>query len=466
MKKPLFLSYISGVQDHLEQGQSYPKILKYFVPELVTATVFLFCTSIFDSYFIAHLKSTSLTATQGVTTSLLHAIIKLSEGLLVGAVVICGQYNGIQDYKKVGKALSNVFWLTVIFGATIGSFLYFCAYYIYYFYGVTPKMITLGMPLLKLRAISIFLMCIFFGFVGFLRGIKNTYVPMVISIVGGIFFVFIDYALIFGCYGLPECGILGSAMASIIQYVVMLIAVFLYIIFDKENRKFGIEFFSRPSLSMMKSLLLVSWPVMIDKVTLSLAHVWLGFRLAPMGKYALASFSAIKDIERVAILPALACAQVITFLVSNDYKIQNWESIKVNIKKVIFIATILVCAILLAISYNPTYFVRFFDHKGSFTELSVKVLPIISVLVFFDLLQLILSGSLRGAADVKYVMNVRLGVCILFFMPLSYFLSGINWSSPITNFLAVYGTLYISNAIMSLFYIQRFRGGGWKKQTV
>ena len=454
MKKSLLASYFSGVQDHDAVGQSYPKLFKYFI-------------GVWGLGFgVAHLKSTSLIATQGVTTSLLHAIIKLSEGLLVGAVVICGQYNGIQDYKKVGKALSNVFWLTVIFGLCVSSFLYFCAYYIYYFYGVTPKMISLGMPLLKLRAVSVFLMCVYFGFVGFLRGIKNTHVPMVVSILGGIFFVFIDYVLIFGCYGMPECGIMGSAIASIIQYLVMLIAVFLYIVFDKENRKFGIEFFSRPSLSMMKSLLLVSWPVMIDKVTLSLAHVWLGYRLAPMGKYALASFSAIKDIERIAILPALACAQVITFLVSNDYKIQNWEGIKVNIKKVTFIASILICAILMTVVYNPHYFVRFFDHKGSFTDLSAKVLPIISVLVFFDLLQLILSGALRGAADVKVVMTVRLMVCILFFMPVSYVLSSFNWSSPLTNFVAVYGTLYMANAIMSVFYIQRFRGGGWKKQTV
>ena len=246
----------------------------------------------------------------------------------------------------------------------------------------------------------------------------------------------------------------------------MLIAVYLYIVFDKENRKYGINIFYWPSWDMIKSLLSVSWPVMIDKVTLSLAHVWLGYRLAPMGKYALASFSAIKDIERVAILPALACAQVITFLVSNDYKIYNWEAIKVNIKKTILIASVLVCSILMVIAYNPHYFVRFFDHKGSFTDLSAKVLPIISVLVFFDVLQLILSGALRGAADVKTVMIVRLVVCLSFFLPVSYILSGLNWSTPVTNFVAVYGTLYLANAIMTIFYIYRFRGGGWKKIDV
>ena len=67
-------------------------------------------------------------------------------------------------------------------------------------------MIALGVPYLQLRAISVFFQSIYFAFVGFLRGIKRPRVPMYVYIVGAIVFLFFDYGLIFGRFGLPQMG--------------------------------------------------------------------------------------------------------------------------------------------------------------------------------------------------------------------------------------------------------------------
>ena len=254
---------MSGITDG-STGEGYSNIIKYFLPEFVTATIFLFCSSVIDGYFIGQLQSTSLLATQGVTSTLLHFIIKVAEGLLVGTVVMCGQYNGIQDYKTVGKSLANAFWLTVIFGGIVASFLYFGAYWIYAWYGVPQKMIYLGIPLLRLKALGIFLMCIVFAFIGFLRGVKNTRVPMLIFILGGIVFVIFDYILVFGKFGFPALELRGSAIASIVQYSFMLVAALLYVLLDSENQKYCISLFTKLSLPVIKDLLFVSWPVMVD----------------------------------------------------------------------------------------------------------------------------------------------------------------------------------------------------------
>ena len=165
------------------------------------------------------------------------------------------------------------------------------------------------------------------------------------------------------------------------------------------------------------------WPVAIDKATLAFAYVWLSKMLNTMGTCSTASFCAVKDLERFAFLPAIALAQVITFLVSNDHGIHNWVGIKRNIKKVVFLASIMVFSILATFSFFSKSLLSIFDKNGDFTEMTVKIFPILSVLVFFDLVQLVLSGALRGAGDVKVVMWTRLAVCIGYFFPVSYFLS-------------------------------------------
>ncbi|MCL4361310.1 MATE family efflux transporter [Candidatus Dependentiae bacterium] len=465
MKRSLLASYIAGITD-VHRGESYSRIFKYFLPEFVTATIFLFCASVFDAWFIGNLKSTSLFATQGVTSILIHFIVKIAEGLLVGTVVMCGQYNGISEFEKVGKALVNAFWLTIMVGGLIGSILYFGAYYIYWFYGVPAKMIYHGIPLLRLKAVAIFLMFVSFAFIGFLRGIKNTRVPMILFMLGGIIFVLFDYILIFGKFGFQQWGLQGSALASIIQYSVILTSSLLYIFFDKDLKKYSINLWALFSWVTILDLLSLSWPVMIDKASLAWSQIWLSKMLIPMGKCAIASFTAVKELERIAILPAVAFAQVITFLVSNDYKLKNWDGIKNNIKKIIFIASIIVFTLLMTISLKPQYFIKFFDHKGNFTELACSILPIISILVFFDLLQLILSGALRGAADVKTVMITRLLVCFFCFMPMSWLFAHLNFGYLPAQFVMVYGSLYVGNALMSVVYIQRFRGNDWKEKKI
>jgi putative MATE family efflux protein len=467
MKKGLLASYVSGICDGLH-GESYSRILRLFFPEFITALVLYSMLYLLDAKWIADLKSTSTYATLGVTNTLLHFIVKVAEGLSVGTIILTGKYNGMRDYKEAGRSFVDAFWTTVLVGGAIATLLFFGASWIYKLYGVPDDMVALGVPFLRLRALGVFFTFVYFAFIGFLRGIKNTKTPMKIFISGGVVFLFFDYVLIFGKLGFPQMRLQGSALAGVIQYAFMLFASLCYLLLRKDSvgRKYSIQLFSVfRNRSRIKELLTLSWPVVIDKATLAAAYIWLGAMIAPMGTFALATFSVIKDLERFAILPAVAFAQVVTLLISNDYGEQDWEGIKSNTKKIVFMTSIMVMGILLVFSLWPKYFIQFFDKNGDFTDLAATIFPILSVLVFFDLLQLILSGALRGAANVKTVMMTRLIVCLFCFVPVSYILSRIPIEDIIVKFVLVYGSFYIGNALMSIVYINRFRSEEWKLQS-
>jgi len=466
VKRGLIASYWYGITD-MKNGEGYWKITKYFLPEYVTAMVLYSLLYLLDAGFIAHLKSTSTYATLGITNTMLHFIVKFAEGISVGTIILSGQLNGAGKYKDVGKTVTDAFWVTLFVGAAVSSILYFGAYWIYYFYRVPEEMIALGVPFLRLRAIGIFFMFLYFAFIGFMRGIKNTKTPMKIFVCGALVFLFFDYVLIFGKCGFPKMGLQGSAAASVIQYGVMLVLVWATVFLRKKYRKYSIQLFSVfGSRSNILELIKLSLPVILDKSTVAIAYIWLGAMLAPMGKFALASFAVVKDLERFALLPAAAFAQVVTFLVSNDYGKKNWTGIKSNIKKIIFLASLMVFSILIFLSLWPQVFIQFFDKNGDFIGIASKIVPILSILVFFDLLQLILSGAMRGASNVKTVMITRILVCGLFFMPVSYWISVIDFDNMILKFVLIYGLFYVGTAFMSIVYINRFRGKGWKSQSV
>ncbi len=275
----------------------------------------------------------------------------------------------------------------------------------------------------------------------------------------------LDLAL--GVGGFPKLGLLGSAYATLIQYSFMLVLALAYIFLNRTYQQYGITLFTTISdWSYVRRVLSLSWPIVIDKATLAAALIWLAKMIAPMGKYAMATYTVVLSLERVAFLPAIAFAQIITFLVSNDFGKKNWAAIAANIKKVIFLASVMVFALLVLFSIKPAVFISLFDQKHKFSAFASSAFPLVSIFVFFDLLQLIFSGALRGAGDVRVVMWTRLFACVGVFCPLSYLLTQLPIADQVLKFVLIYATFYIASGVMSLVYIKRFRSGQWSHQEI
>lgn len=444
----------------LNAGHSVSVILKYFYPELITTSL-LYGLIYIDNYFISQLSITSGYAALGYANMLFHFITKVAEGFSVGMVILCGYYNSNSEDKNVGRAVSDAFWATSFIGAAVALILYFGAYPIYNNFQLPKDMIDLGVPFLKLRSIAVFFNFIYFALLGFFRGIKNTKVPMYLFLTGAFIFVLFDYLLIFGKFGFPQMGFMGSAAASVIQYAVMLIGSFLFIATNK--KKYDIKFFRFIKLENIVKLGMLSWPVMLDKACLALCHIWLGKIVGAIAATAvnqtalLSTYTALKDIERIALLPALALAQVLTFLTSNDIRSGNWESIFVTLKRVTLLSYGMVAGVLAAFFFGSRIFLGFFDKYNTFTESVIYVLPIVILLVFLDLSQLVLSAVLRGSAKVQTVMSVRWVITLLFFGPISYIISVSPIESVLLKFMLVYATFHVSGLLMSLVYMQRLQ---------
>jgi putative MATE family efflux protein len=461
IKQPLWRSYLTGITDS-NNGEDYRTIFRYFWPELVTA--FLLCSvlNVIDAAFIGHLKSTSMYATQGVTSTFIYLLTKIAEGFSIGTVVACGQHNGQLRHKDVGVVAITSLWMTLVVGAVISGCMFFFPHAIYSFYQVPERMMQMGIPFLRLRAVGIFFSFLYFALIGFLRGIKRPELSMKLFLIGGVVFVFFDYALIFGHFGFPALGLQGSAWASVIQYGVMLIAAVIYIVFDKDIHAYGLSLFRGFNRSTAREILHLSWPVMLDKATVAGANLWKVRLLAPLGKVALASFSVIKDMEQFAFVPVIAFAQVITFLVSNDYGAGNWKGIKNNIKKTLFVSSLMAFSILFLFSLYPVAIIQLFDKKGTFTAFAAQAFPLLSLFVCFDVLQCLLAGAMRGTGSVKTVMWTRLICVVGIFGPLSYLFSSLSGVDPVYKFVLILAAYYLSNGCMSFVYVYRFRRDAWK----
>jgi putative MATE family efflux protein len=302
---------------------------------------------------------------------------------------------------------------------------------------------------------------------GFMRGIKNTKIPMAINITGIATFIIFDYILIFGKFGFPALGLNGSSIATIIQYGLMNILIICYILWKPEYKKYfkGL-FFGYFSKVRAINLLNLSWPILIDKSSVAISYIWLAKMIAHMGTIAISSFDVIIKLERFAFLPAAAFAQVITFLVSNRLGANDPDGAMSNIKKTLILAAVFLASSLLFLCLNSNNLVSIFDPKNQFTAIAAAALTPISILVVFDFVQIVLAGALRGAGDVKTVMYGRFFACTCFIVPISYIMHLLPIANISLKFTLIYGTFYIGTGIMGLIFLARIKGHKWQNQKV
>ncbi|MBD3231915.1 MATE family efflux transporter [Candidatus Dependentiae bacterium] len=455
------------IKEMRENGESTKEIISLWLPELISATMLISLPPLIDSYLVASLKSTTTYGALEMANNFLHLLIKLAEGIPVATIAIIGRHNGAKEYSKCGKDLGDAFWTTTIIGIIFALPLFLWSKQIFQLMGVPTQMATLGAPFLKLRSIGILLTFISLSFFAFLRGIKNTQAPMVIYILGISTFIICDYILVLGKFGFEQMGLTGSAIATIIQYITIITASLYYILTKTEYNKY----FSKIFISYFNSrgalkLLNLSWPIILDKGSLAFSYVWLSSMIAPMGKYAIASFGIIKNLERFAILPAVAFAQVITFLVSNRLGAKDPLGAKANIKKVMILTSVMVATTISILCLKSEFFVSFFDQKNKFTHFASSALILVSLLVVFDFIQLILAGALRGAGDVLTVMAARVLCFGLFFTPLAYIFSHMELGNPVIKFALVYGTFYFTTGLLGIIFLLRIKTPKWQKKKL
>lgn len=446
------------------KGDSTIQIIKYWIPELISAAILISLPPILDSYLIANLKSTSTHGAFGIIASLLHTLTKIAEAIPVASMAIIGRHNGAKEYPKCGQDLGDTFWTTIFIGLIQFIVIFFGAGAIYSWFGVPAKMIAIGAPYLKVRSFGIFLVFVLMSFIGFMRGIKNTRIPMVINIAGMSMFAMFDYGLVTGSFGLPQMGLMGSAIASIIQYSVMITIAVAYIHFNTDYKKYFYKFFFRYfNNKRVIRLLNLSWPIMIDKGSLAFAYIWLTKMIAPMGKYAIVTYDVINKLERFAILPVVGFSSVVIFLVSNRLGANDAEGAKANIKKIMILTAVSITGTLAILCYNARYLTSLFDPKHKITDFASTALTFISLLVVFDFVQLILAGALRGSGDVRTVMWTRFFSCFFFFLPISYYISNLQLESELLKFILLYGSFYVNTGVMGLIFLKRIMGTHWKK---
>ena len=286
---------------------TYPIFLGLLAQNVINVT---------DTAFLGRVGEVALGAA-AMGGLLYSCVYTIAFGFSVGSQILIARRNGEGNYRAVGP----IMWQGTAFSFGMAV----CLLILMYFsaaplirllitsdsiYGATYEFFTWRIWGFLFAFVNVM-------FRGLYIGITRTKVLTMNAVVMALVNVILDYALVFGELGLPEMGVRGAALASVIAEASSLLFFLLYTYYKVDLRKYGLNRFGQFDLSMVLRILRISCFTMVQYF-LAMA-IWFVFFMAleRLGQRQLAVANIVRSVYVVLLIPVQALSTTANTLVSN-----------------------------------------------------------------------------------------------------------------------------------------------------
>ena len=301
----------------------------------------------------------------------------------------------------------------------------------------------------------------------FFSGRGQTRPVLLITLSGILINVPLDYALIFGHWGLPEMGVRGAAWATVTGWATNTL-LFMVLICVRKGDGCGLRRW-RFQAPLCWRLLRYGVPSSLQITFDILAYTIFLLLIGRLGTIALAATNIAFTINALAFMPAIGASQAVSILVGQELGRGRPHQAEAAVWGSIHLLLIFTfCLDITFIFFPDSIFGLFIAHENDPATAQAlltngrMLLRIIAIYLMMDALYMVFSGALRGAGDTRFLM-ICAAVCYLFGLILPALIAVLYW--PKTLFAAC---LWLDILVASLFICAawRYRQGRWKSMLV
>lgn len=372
-----------------------------------------------DTLMIGHHSTPELGAASFVN-NMFNLCIIFSTGFSYGLTPVVGSFYGRGQLAEAGNALraslvANV--LVAVLEMGVMTVLYFNIERL----GQPEELIPLIKPYYLVLLVSLLFVMLFNAFKQFTDGITDTRTAMWILLGGNAMNIVGNYILINGKMGLPELGLLGAGLSTLLSRI-MMVAVFAWIVLRARRfRRYRVGLLRWPWSSMLfRRLNALGWPVGLqmgmETASFSLSIIMVGW----LGTIALASHQIMLTISQFTFMMYYGMGAAVAVRVSNYHGVGDRR----NVRRTAYAGFHLIMA--MAVVLSGIVFACRQEVAGWFTD-NVEVALLVPALFvpfliyqFGDGLQITFANALRGISDVKPMMFIAFLAYFVVSLPVGY----------------------------------------------
>ena len=253
----------------MQNKVTFKQILQLAIPAII-AGIAEPLLSITDTAIIGNvtLNATEALAAVGIAGSFISALIWILAQTRSAISAITSQYLGAGRLKEIQSLPAQIIGVNFVISLLLFFITTYFAKNIFAFYHADGFILQYATSYYKIRAFGLPFTLFTFTVFGVFRGLQNTYIPMLISIIGAVINVLLDFLFVYGITGwIPSLHVEGAALASVIAQIIMAILSW-YFLIKKTPFRLKIKM---PFNKEMKRLLVLSFNLFIRTISLNIA---------------------------------------------------------------------------------------------------------------------------------------------------------------------------------------------------
>ena len=386
--------------------------------------------SFVDNIMVGQLGTAELAAVS-LGNSFMFIAMSLGIGFSTAITPLIAEADGENNFENGKSIFKHGLFLCSVLGIVL-FLLVFAAKPLLRVMNQPPEVVELAIPYLNLVAASLIPLVIFQAFKQFSDGMSMTKGPMYATLIGNVINVVLNYMFIFGKFGMPQLGIVGAAIGTLVSRVIMVVYLWYLLSQNQKTRDYvlHIKIFVL-SKKMIKKLFDLGFPSamqMFFEVAIFTAAIWLS---GILGKNPQAANQIALNLSSMTFMVAIGLGVTAMIRLGNQKGMKRYRELR-RIAFSIFMLS-LIFAVVFAILFFifntslPKVYLDY-DDAAKFTDnfevwsIASKLMLIAAIFQISDTLQVVALGALRGMQDVKIPTYITFIAYWLIGFPISYYL--------------------------------------------
>ena len=375
-------------------------------------------------------------------------------GFAFGITPLVGMRFAQSNKSAIGSLLRNGIIVNILF-AMIVSGIMLAIYFNLHRLGQPDKLLPLIRPYFIINILGIIPIALFSVYSQWSYGLKQTSIPMWITLISNVINVAGNYILIFGKFGAPEMGLTGAGISTFFARVVCPLAAYAVIQRHKSYRQYldsikTAKTNSRTAAKLAATSTPVSLQMTLESASFSVAAIMAGW----IGTIALASYQIITMVSLLGFCIYYSMSSSAAILVSNAAgRGDNAEMRRAAFAVYKVVLTIAVAMSLIFFFAGKTLICAFTDDT-ILIAYSLTLIPPMILYQLGDATQVTFACSLRGTANVMPMLWIALTSYVIIGIPAAYLMAfTLGWGGPgIVYSFSV--SLFLAAALYLFFFLR------------
>jgi len=423
-----------------------------------------------EAVFIGRLSAAALGGV-GFALQIILVTSTLLLTFVIGATILINRHLGSNDQWGANHILGQTVMSGFLLSIPIGLVWYFGSPFLFRLISEREILTSIsnsyisGMDsgIIYLQTVALFTPLLVPNFiaVGLIRGSGDTHMSMIINVSMNLTNVILTPILIYGFFGFPRLEVRGAALAMGVAHTLGFCMTFFYL-----RRKSSTLFLSfieltTPKLKSLEQLFKMGLPTTVEQLVWSGGQLIVTGYVALIGITELAIHQVFLRIQGVLSMFYLgfglaAMTHVGKNIGANEH--MDAEHSGIMSHRIVFIFGLLIL-ILMIVFANPLLHLFIRREDAIIADYGFRVVFIVFALVQVPkAMNTVITGSLRGAGDIKWIMWIN--IIAVFLLEVSA-----NWIGAFIfhfGLIGIWCVQMVDEIIKSNVNYQRFRGGKWK----